>query len=503
MLKKSIILLLCLMLVMPMAVLAEDEDMPVLEKPAVLTVRSGNFDELFLRMTQAESIIDYMNKDDIWILYELDYKINDGPWKFDKNWEGVIVPDGVIIYYESICEEMNVAGYLNNVGHDEKDAQDFPIFPPNLKLETFDLQNNTYSFRYRYLYEYETQDPSTGEWGYKVISSPYSDIAIIGKAQGSAIPDSLEAPAKLAGELKTKEDGQPYFNFTFDIPKSVEDANKATAVWTKLDWKVGNGKLATELAGVEPFEKADDMLSNDVDVHPIDDGGWGEIDIKENTYYFRAFFSLQKPDGSIVNSPFSNVLEMGTPAFYSGASSWAEPELQKAGEYGLIPDILKGADMTKPITREEFCELALLLYEKTTEKTATPVSPNPFTDTTNPQILKAFALGITNGVSATTFAPSKTITRQECATMLYRAIKVIAPDGDYSIAKVSDFPDQKYIDSWAIEGTKYMSKMGIIKGDTNGNFMPKATTTAQEAANYGMATREAAILFAVRSYDIL
>ena len=39
----------------------------------------------------------------------------------------------------------------------------------------------------------------------------------------------------------------------------------------------------------EPFEKAGDMLSDDVDVNPIDEGGWGEVDIKDNTYYFRAF----------------------------------------------------------------------------------------------------------------------------------------------------------------------------------------------------------------------
>jgi hypothetical protein len=175
-------------------------------------------------------------------------------------------------------------------------------------------------------------------------------------------------------------------------------------------------------------------------------------------------------------------------------------ELKKANELGLIPDILSGADLTKPITREEFCELALLLYEKTTGKNPEPVSPNPFTDTVNPQILKAFALGITKGTSDTTFTPGKVISRQECATMLYRAIKAIAPNADYSIAGVPDFPDQAEIDSWAVEATKYMSKLGIVKGGADGKFMPKAATTAQEAAGYGTATREAAILMAVRSY---
>lgn len=74
-------------------------------------------------------------------------------------------------------------------------------------------------------------------------------------------------------------------------------------------------------------------------------------------------------------------------------------------------------------------------------------------------------------------------------------------EGDYSIAGVKDFPDQKDISEWANEATKYMSKIGIITGDGRGNFMPKAVTPAQEAAGYGMATREQAIALSLRTYD--
>jgi hypothetical protein len=87
--------------------------------------------------------------------------------------------------------------------------------------------------------------------------------------------------------------------------------------------------------------------------------------------------------------------------------------------------------------------------------------------------------------------------------MLFRAIKAIAPNADYSVASVKNFPDQKDISSWAVDAAKYMSKLGIIKGDASGNFMPKATTTAQTAAGYGMATREAAILMTVRTYEAI
>lgn len=198
----------------------------------------------------------------------------------------------------------------------------------------------------------------------------------------------------------------------------------------------------------------------------------------------------------IGQSGYSNVATLGLQS-----SAWAVPELKQADGLGLIPSILSGKDLTKPITREEFCELAVLLYEKVTETAASPASPNPFTDTANPQILKAYQLGITKGVSDTKFEPNTLINREQCAAMLYRAIRAITPAGDYSVAGVTDFPDQKQISSWAVEAAKYMSKIGIIKGDAGGNFMPKATTSAQQAAGYGMATREAAILMTVRAYD--
>ena len=85
--------------------------------------------------------------------------------------------------------------------------------------------------------------------------------------------------------------------------------------------------------------------------------------------------------------------------------------------------------------------------------------------------------------------------------MLFRAMKAIKPGGDYSVMGVKNFPDQKYISNYAVDATKYMFKIGVITGDAKGNFMPKATTTAQEATGYGMATREQAIALAIRTHE--
>lgn len=338
-------------------------------------------------------------------------------------------------------------------------------------------------------------------------------------ALAAGVPSSLEAPTIKSIELKHNDDGIPYFEAQVYFPQSVlnldsEAPGDGSVFWdyaVKIDngsWgEFGGGGYINVYTGGEDGEAPVSAGTFAITFDPIDEGSLTSVDIKNHIYSYqlRVYYDYYEgwPDVQPIYSPVSNVVTIGSGNFYSDASTWAEPELKKANELGLIPDILSGADMTRPITREEFCELAVLLYEKVTKTTASPASPNPFSDTKNTQILKAYALGITTGTSAITFSPKTLITREECATMLFRAIKAITPNADYSIMGVKDFPDQKDISSWAVDATKYMSKLGIVKGDDDGNFIPKATTTAQTAAGYGMATREAAILMTVRTYEAI
>lgn len=331
------------------------------------------------------------------------------------------------------------------------------------------------------------------------------------------VPSSLEAATIKTIELKKDDDGIPYFEAQVKIPQSILDIDSESPAGGSIFWdwsvKVDNGTWSDfggggYLSVYTESEEAKVPGTNDtffVRFDPEDEGSIGEVDIKAHIYSYKIklYFDYYEgwPDVEPIYSPESNTVSIGTGSFYSAASNWAKTELQKASDLELIPDILKGADMTKPITREEFCELAVLLYEKTTGESAEAVSPNPFTDTTNAQILKAFKIGITTGTSATKFSPKVLINREQCAAMLFRAIKAISPDGDYSIVGVNDFPDQKFISAYAVNATKYMSKIKIITGDAKGYFMPKATTSAQEAAGYGMATREQAIAMTVRTYD--
>jgi len=347
----------------------------------------------------------------------------------------------------------------------------------------------------------------------------FSITAVDALALPEGVPSSLEAPTIKAIELKYDADGFPYFEMQVYFPQSVlnldsESPGDGSVFWDYSE-KIDKGPWSDFGGGgyIEVYTESEESRvegspnTYKIIFRPEDEGGVDEVDIKNHIYSYKilVYYDYYEgwPDIQPIYSSASNEMSIGSGSFYAHASNWAEDELNKANEAGLIPAILQGADMTKPITREEFAELSLVLYEKTSGISAEPEAVNPFTDTNNPQILKALKIGVTQGTSTTTFSPKVLINREQCATMLFRTIKAIAPNGDYSITGIKDFPDQADISSWAVEGTKYMSILGIIKGDSSGKFMPKAVTDAQKAINYGMATREAAILMSVRTYDVM
>lgn len=335
-------------------------------------------------------------------------------------------------------------------------------------------------------------------------------------------PFSLEAPTDLKAELKEDIDGVPYFELKFNIPKSVKDLNDKLI----QDSEYFEGKICEEIVIVVDYKYGEygwnegpshywntsfylsDYIDNGYfEFQPFDSSTkFEDIDIKSEVYSFRVRFQCLwgYVDGWMdkeIISDYSNIVEIGNPSYWSTASNWATAELQKAADMGLIPDILKGADMTKNITREEFAEVALLMYQNASGiKEIKPAPSNIFTDTKNPQILKAYQLGIVKGMSDTTFEPKMLINREQVAAMLVRTIKLIAPNADYSIEGAPNFTDQADISGWALNDCLYIAKLGIIKG-SDGKFMPRAVTQAQVAAGYANTSREQALVMSVRTVD--
>ena len=219
-----------------------------------------------------------------------------------------------------------------------------------------------------------------------------------------------------------------------------------------------------------------------------------EFDKTYRYMYFAASTGSCRDDHYIRNVRFTGR------AAYSNASEWAIEEMDKAELYNLIPDILKGQDMTQLITRQEFAALSVRLYESLCKADA-EIVPEPFDDIDDNDVAKAYGLGITKGTSDHLFAPEKDITREEVATMLTRTLKAYLPDLDTSSDSTFRFADDHAISAWAKESVYFMAERKIILGVGDNKFAPKNTTASEEAIKYANSTREQALLLAVRAYE--
>ena len=211
-------------------------------------------------------------------------------------------------------------------------------------------------------------------------------------------------------------------------------------------------------------------------------------------------------------NPDIDFSQFGATDAWANASSWATPELEKADALGLIPDVLLGTDLTEPITRGEFAAVAVKVYENLSGTAAIPAAKNPFSDTNDAEILKAYNTNLMVGISGDKFDPDTKLNREQCATALTRVYKKVTisgwtldTDSQFSLDYTSPAPfaDDDKISDWAKESVYFMAANRIIQGTGGNNFSPRATTPAEEAVNYASATREAALAIAVRMVENL
>ncbi len=348
------------------------------------------------------------------------------------------------------------------------------------------LSSNTCYFRVRYVII------GLGE---KELISPYSNTAVTGKGTPAPLVPKLDKPLQLDAMLESKWE-KHIINFTWIAPPGISEVNKSTPVITYIDYKPQGGKWQTELKGMRGSDGYSDDLGEKYDMY-FDQGQ------VQGVYSFRIYFACQYAPSKWAFSDFSNVLTVDfssgkvtnpekadANAPYKGASSWAIAELDKAVGYGLITDRIKN-DMQAPITREEFSEVVVKLYGKYTGTQAVYTPPAPFADTDNVEIYKANQLGIVLGTDIVKklFTPKQSITREQIAAMLYRAVKKMSLEVNLSTEGAEVFKDIKSIYPNFLESVRFLNKNGIMKAN-NGIIGPTDT-----------ASREQAVMMAVRIYE--
>jgi len=174
-------------------------------------------------------------------------------------------------------------------------------------------------------------------------------------------------------------------------------------------------------------------------------------------------------------------------------SQWAESDIEKAIGLKLIPQQMQG-NYRQNISRADFCKLVVNFLVQKTGKTVSElliennatIKYNTFTDTSDNDILAAYALGIVKGVGKGRFNPDGMISRQEAAVMLMRTAKVL---GVYKTnGSPETFTDIGEVADWAKESVAFVSSladktcnMKIMGGVGNGRFSPNGTFTREQS----------------------
>ena len=92
----------------------------------------------------------------------------------------------------------------------------------------------------------------------------------------------------------------------------------------------------------------------------------------------------------------------------------------------------------------------------------------------------AYAAGLVQGKTATSFAPDDPVSREEAAVILVRTLILVT--GWTPPAEGDGFLDEEQINDWALEAVKQAQAAGLLRGRGNGTFDPGAFMTRAEGA---------------------
>ncbi|WP_426452549.1 S-layer homology domain-containing protein [Paenibacillus sp. S-38] len=171
-------------------------------------------------------------------------------------------------------------------------------------------------------------------------------------------------------------------------------------------------------------------------------------------------------------------------------SPWALSYVKKAAEYGIMEGTggtVPAFEPKKQVTRAQFVAMLLrLLGEAPSTEGAARFADVASDSWYAGYVAQAVSKGIAEGISEERFAPDASISRQEMAIMLARALKL--PPHDAGSAAFTDL-GEAYPGAASFIGA--VQKNGLMEGDESGWFWPQDP-----------ATREMAAIVAVRAYEL-
>lgn len=160
------------------------------------------------------------------------------------------------------------------------------------------------------------------------------------------------------------------------------------------------------------------------------------------------------------------VLPANAADFSDVADHWGEKAIERWADYGVVQGSDGAFRPDADMTRGEMAAVLsrLLGLTQTAENTFPDLDADAWYTA---DVLKCVSAGILQG-DGTNVNPQGTVTRQEAAVMLARALGIQPVEGD------SSFNDAGTVADWASGYVNALSERGIINGVGGGNFAPES-----------------------------
>ncbi|MBP1962478.1 S-layer homology domain-containing protein [Paenibacillus aceris] len=206
-------------------------------------------------------------------------------------------------------------------------------------------------------------------------------------------------------------------------------------------------------------------------------------DDKGNTAYEPVPFTMK--DGEVVLYSHTNgtfMLIQNQISFGDTEHHWAKDSIERMANKWLVQGVSKDEFRPdQPITR---AELAAMITRTLGIRSTTTNAP--FKDTSeqewyNEAINAAVEAGIVTGYEDGTFRPEQTITRQEMAVMIDRALKA-AGYQEQKAGKAPNYDDQKQIKPWSQEAINRLGQLKLMDGTSSTSFDPGMEATRAQSA---------------------
>ncbi|KAA9000986.1 cellulose-binding protein [Paenibacillus spiritus] len=286
------------------------------------------------------------------------------------------------------------------------------------------------------------------------------DTALLRKA-GAGAPLVLSAarvePSALSAEAKLKTAGSQVYELNLS-------SGGQTVAW--------NGKAVQVSL---PYSPASGEKPNQTVVYYLSDNG-GVQTVKNAKY--------EAASGRVVFAPkhFSKYAAANVKVSFPDTARyvWAADAIDRLAAQGVLSGMGDGAfHPAGTVTRAQFAQMLTLALDLEAPGASAPFSDVKAGAWYSEAVAAAQKSGIVQGRSDGTFGVNEPITRQDMAVMIDKALK--QQNADLS-ASAASFKDSAAISAYALESVDRLAAAGLISGQGDGLFAPKASATRAEAA---------------------